>query len=362
MLFIAPPGFNPAALSFGREVVTIGFIRAVDYDTIKFAPLGAGAVLCDLPDVSEDSILDVLTEEPGAQGFHLGGMTSAPTFGEDQEEVDFSENLVGADGSYMGMIQPMSVDPTITVEIAKLNVRNLKLVRPDFDATERLARGTRAGLTVGATNARFRVEAAAWDESGNDFDLQVVNPATNNAALSVDVLAGTGNRQTIRVSLATNGSAAAISTANQIIAAINADPEARLIAIAFLPTGSDGTGVAAGASLAPLTGGVDGERVGTTLERRGFYKITDYIRNVVLVCPMIDPDTGAIRTAGWAIELDNCLNRSDSFEYEPDDGGNIAGVEMELRAHLDLRNLNKATGRARPSYRIHTIDMEPLIA
>lgn len=331
----------------------MGFIRSVDFETVKFAPLGAGAVLADLPDVSEDSILDVLTEEPGARGFHLGGMTSAPTFGEEQEEVDFSENLVGVDGSYMGMIQPMSVDPTITVEIAKLNVRNLKLVRPDFESSPRLARGTRASLVVGAGDFAFRVEAVPTGEAGNAISLRVVNPNTADEELVVSV-AG----DTVTVSLATSPTSAAISTANQVIAAINSSVDASRLASARLTDGSDGTGAAAGLPETPLAGGEDGERVGTTLERRGFYRLTDYIKNVVLVCPLIDPETGKIRPAGWAIELDNCLNRSDSFEYEPDDGGNIAGVQMELRAHIDLRKLDRQTGRARPSYRVHNIDME----
>ena len=337
----------------------MGFIRAVDFDTVKFAPLGAGAVFADLPEVSEDAIMDLLTETPGARGFHLGGMTSAPAFGEEQEEVDFSENLVGVDGSYMGMIQPMSVDPTITVEIAKLNIRNLKLVRPDFESRARLARGTRASITVGAGAARIIVEALAFDVSGNLNDLEILNPNVASQQLAVDVVPN-GDRRIVRVRLATSDTTAAISTANQVIAAINTDPDASRLVQARRPAGSDGTGTVAAADLAPLAGGTNGARVGAILERRGFYRLTDYVKNVVLVCPMIDPETGDIRPAGWMIELDNCLNRSDSFEYEPDDGGNIAGVQLELRAHIDLRNLDRTTGRAKPQYRIHTIDMSEL--
>ena len=337
----------------------MGFIRAVDFETIQFAPLGAGAVFADLPEVSEDAIMDLLTETPGAQGFHLGGMTSSPSFAEEQEEIDFAENLVGVDGSYMGMIQYMSVDPTITVELAKLNIRNLKLIRPDFEARARLARGTRAEITVGAGAARITVESLAFDVSGNLNDYEVINPATAEAELAVEVIP-VGVRRTIRVSLATSDTSAAISTANEVITAINNDEQASDLVQARRPAGSDGTGVVAGSALAPLVGGTNGDRVGAILERRGFYRLTDYVRNVVLVCPMIDPETGDIRPAGWMIELDNCLNRSDSFEYEPDDGGNIAGVQLELRAHIDLRKLDRTTGRAKPQYRIHTIDMAEL--
>lgn len=340
-------------------MVKIGFIRAVDFETVKFAPLGAGAVFAGLPEVSEDAILDLLTETPGAPGFHLGGMTSAPAFGEEQEEVDFSENLVGVDGSYMGMIQPMSVDPTITVEIAKLNIRNLKLVRPDFESRARLARGVRASITVGNTDSRVIVEALAFDVSGNLIDFEIINPATADAQLTVEVVPS-GDRRLVTVALATSGSSAATSTANEVITAINTHAEASLLVQARRPADSDGTGVVAGAASAALSGGANGDRVGAILERRGYYRLTDYVRNVVLVCPLIDPETGDIRPAGWMIELDNCLNRSDSFEYEPDDGGNIAGVQMELRGHIDLRNLDRKTGRAKPQYRIHTIDMSAL--
>jgi phage tail sheath protein FI len=69
--------------------------------------------------------------------------------------------------------------------------------------------------------------------SGNDITIAAVNPGTNSAALTVTV---TG--KAIVISLATNGSAAATSTASQVLAAINASTAASALVQAALAVGS----------------------------------------------------------------------------------------------------------------------------
>jgi hypothetical protein len=91
-----------------------------------------------------------------------------------------------------------------------------------------------------ANDNRFYVTSKAWGhEGGNDLALQTRDPGSANSALSVTV-AG----DTIDVSLATDGSGALTSTAAQVVAAINASPEASALVSASTYRGNAGDGVA----------------------------------------------------------------------------------------------------------------------
>ena len=105
----------------------------------------------------------------------------------------------------------------------------------------RLAQGV-----LGTANAsRVGVDSKAWGhEGGNGIVVSVVTPAAANAPLSVSV---TGDA--ITVSLATNASSAATSTAAQVVAAVNASPAASALVTAYTYRGNPGTGVVAAGSV-----------------------------------------------------------------------------------------------------------------
>lgn len=107
--------------------------------------------------------------------------------------------------------------------------------------------GTRATLTVG--NIKYTALQGGTD--GNSITVTVVDPAGNNAALSVGVV-GTD----ITVNLATDGASAPTSTGAQVLAALQASAAAMAL-VEVEGTGTMST-VQAAAAQASLAGGTNG--------------------------------------------------------------------------------------------------------
>jgi phage tail sheath protein FI len=110
--------------------------------------------------------------------------------------------------------------------------------------------GVAATLTLGTSTASLAFTAVAADATGNDVSIAIIKPATNNATLAVTV---TGKAVTI--SLATNGSAVATSTAAQVKTAY--DLVAGAVALATVATSGGGAGTVATSVEKFLTGGLD---------------------------------------------------------------------------------------------------------
>ena len=111
----------------------------------------------------------------------------------------------------------------------------------------------RASIDIGSGNGKLKFTALAeTGASGNLVSILTVNPGTNNASLSVSV---TGKR--ITISLATDGSGVATSTASQVLAAVNASTPASALAACSLATGSSGASLYAVHNETNLFGGVD---------------------------------------------------------------------------------------------------------
>jgi hypothetical protein len=103
-----------------------------------------------------------------------------------------------------------------------------------------------------ASGNTFYVTSKAWGhEGGNDLSIQTRDPGAADSPLSVTV---TGD--TIDVSLATDGTGALVSTAADVVAAINASPEASALVTASTYRGNAGDGVAVVGSQ-PLTDFLD---------------------------------------------------------------------------------------------------------
>ena len=106
-------------------------------------------------------------------------------------------------------------------------------------------------VEIGANDAKIKLTAKAAGFSGNDLSVILKDPSGADQALSVDYDDGV-----ITVWLATDGSSVILSTADEVIAAINAD--VTVSELVFAETG-DGTSTAvcAAVSDAPLIGGSD---------------------------------------------------------------------------------------------------------
>ncbi len=98
----------------------------------------------------------------------------------------------------------------------------------------------KAQAVLGTVDAsRVAVDSLAWGhQGGNDISVELADPGTADAPLAVTV---TGTA--VRVDLATDGSGTVTSTAEQVVAALNA--QAGTLLTAYTYRGSPGTGVVA---------------------------------------------------------------------------------------------------------------------
>lgn len=102
-------------------------------------------------------------------------------------------------------------------------------------------------------NSDFRLTANQPYTPGNSITCVLVDPSAASSPLAVSV-----SGSAITVSLATNSSSTIVSTANEVIAAINADPDANDLVTASLASGSTGAGVVEAKTVQTLAGGTDG--------------------------------------------------------------------------------------------------------
>ena len=111
--------------------------------------------------------------------------------------------------------------------------------------------GSKASITKGTGSSQLKLTAKIDGTFANSWTLTIV-AAGNNTSLSVSYSAGA-----FIVNVATDGSAASISTVNDVIAAMLNDATIAQKVSVTSGTGA-GTGVLASAAIASFTGGVDG--------------------------------------------------------------------------------------------------------
>jgi len=139
-------------------------------------------------------------------------------------------NVPGAPTAPGGTALPGTTIPTVQIGQADGN-----LLKANLPATGRVF-----GATATSNASRVVLTSRAWGhEGGNDIKAQFVNPGAADAPLSVSAV---GNE--IMVSLATNASGALLSTAAQVVAAINANPAASALVKALTFQNNAGTGIA----------------------------------------------------------------------------------------------------------------------
>jgi hypothetical protein len=140
-------------------------------------------------------------------------------------------------------------------------VSNPVLANLDGNETveEKNTQKTAASLEIDNTNADADIVVTANQdgpypgEDGDEIEVKLTDPSGNDQDLSVSV-----DGDTIDVSLATGGSGSITSTANEVIAAINAHLMAGYMVTAETAAEEDGSGVVEAQSAAALSGGNDG--------------------------------------------------------------------------------------------------------
>jgi hypothetical protein len=120
----------------------------------------------------------------------------------------------------------------ITIPTVMISQDDGSVIKSNLPATGTL-------LPASSNASRVGVDSVAWGhEGGNDLTIASVNPGGPDSPLSVDV---DGND--ITVNLGTDSSGALVSTAAEVVAAINSDAAASGLVFAYTYRGSTGNGV-----------------------------------------------------------------------------------------------------------------------
>jgi len=178
--------------------------------------------------------------------------------------------------------------------------------------------------------------------AGNSITITYTAPAGNDQSLDVTVV-GTD----IDVSLATGSGGAITSTAAEVLAAVNDDGEAKLLVLASLPDGATGAGVVTAMSKTALTGGNDaGDIVSTATEVLEAIEEDDDASALVTVALADDNDGSGVVTAMAETALSGgasvraLLGPFESARFEQSDGDLdvtfdiVAGQGFEVYTYL----------------------------
>lgn len=121
--------------------------------------------------------------------------------------------------------------------------------------------GTAGSYEFGLTDARFLITANESGTAGNKITFAVVDPAAASSPLTITTTYATDPDDPDQINIvvypATNGSSVITSTANAVIAAVNADSIAKLYVTASRPNGA-GTSAVVAVAATNLAGGTAG--------------------------------------------------------------------------------------------------------
>jgi hypothetical protein len=193
--------------------------------------------------------------------------------------------------------------------------------------------GVAASVDIGVegSDTGLTFTALAKGTDGNSITITIVDPATASHALTVAV-----DGTDITVTLATNGSSEEISTAAEVLAAINADPDAGDLVLVTHTGASDGSGTMPAVAETSLTGG---SVTGTAYTVDTDYEILDALEGIFR--PL---STGSMGASGTCFV---------NYTYSAVSGtgvklGGSATIEAKIRfpADNDLADDAGATGSA----------------
>lgn len=308
--------------------------------------IGSGIVLLNPPNVEYATLLaGARNNNPAVttNGEKLGGTTGGVNFQAEPDFTNLGDDLDGLSSVLRGSQVINDVAVTLEATVVEFVPGKIKRLNPFLEESVIYSDGVRASTTRGTGNAGVKIEADAVGTGGNSITYAQVVPAGANAPLSVSVVGSA-----ITVNVATGATAGtATSTADQVIAAINANPAAAALVTASRGASSDGSGVVAASASAALTGGAAGTTpAGITYTPRAFVKDTDHIDRVVAMFESKDKD---IRIA---VELFNCLVTS-AFGIQGQGNNEKIGVDVTLMAMSGANNFDTVTGTYPPAYKIH---------
>ncbi len=314
-------------------------LQSADLRSAETNPAGPGVLIANLTEFTATNVKSAIQGDSSA-GLRLGAMTSAPSVSISREVTDRTENIVGIDAPGVGAQVLRRTDVVLEVELVNLGIDNLKRIHPGL-AEEDWMSTAHAKLTTGTGNAGFTIMALTGGTGSNAVTRVIVAPA---GSITTVVVSGTAGAEVITINPKT------AETAAGVVAAINSSTTANKIVQAGLPVTSDGTGAVAAAVSAPLAGGTAGSKIGKILKPTGFFKNSDYLRNLCLCLEGSNQDILQI----W--KIDNAF-QTDDLDYSPDDEGGVAGISCSFTGHVTEANYDSTLGVYLPPYRIFTADL-----
>lgn len=178
------------------------------------------------------------------------GDSAELVIGDETNYITYSSVLKNDAANGISVAYVLADDPTTTVSVAG------QAITVGLGYQPLTASSYSTNLTGSNNDLTFTAVTAGAD--GDDITIAYIDPSANSATLSVDV-----TDTDIVVNLATNGSGAITSTANQVKAAIQAKAEAAALVSVALKTGNTGAGVVTALAETNLAGGYDAEIVAT---------------------------------------------------------------------------------------------------
>lgn len=135
------------------------------------------------------------------------------------------------------------------------------LLMSNFGAPDDPAKAT-ANVNPAGDDNGLTFTAVDFGTAGNDITITYVDPEADDAELAVTV-----EGSAISVSLATDGDGLITTTAAEVLAEVEATPEADALVVVTIYAGDtgaldDGSGVVTALAAVPLAGGLDGSGAG----------------------------------------------------------------------------------------------------
>lgn len=171
----------------------------------------------------------------------------------DNNDIIWTAAVGGAAGNdiTIAYVDPGAEDEALAVTVTE------NAIEVSLETSPEVAASVETELTGEDNDLVFT--AVTPGAAGNSITITYTDPAGNDQSLDVTVV-GTD----IDVSLATDSGGDITSTAAEVLAAVNADGEAKLLVLASLPDGATGAGVVTAMSETALTGGDDGGAITST--------------------------------------------------------------------------------------------------
>ena len=318
-------------------------LQSATFQSHRFNPAGPGVLVENLVEFTGPGLKAAINGDRGA-GVMLGAMTAAPSVSVSRDVTNRSDNIVGLNAAGVGSQVLQRTDVVLSAELIELTPEQLMRVHPGLQKSDWL-NSAHARLTRGTGNAAFSVWSLIPGTAPNAVTVVVSAPSGASTTVAVS---GTAGSEVITINPKTG------ETAQGVVDAINGHDKAKKLVQAGLPATSDGTGAVAAATSTPLAGGTAGTRIGYKLDPTGFFKTSDYKRNIVLA---LEGDSQDVLHF-WRI--DNAF-QTDDIDFSPDDAGGVSGVSVSFTGHVTDANYDPVLGVYLPPYAIYVADLAALV-